>query len=99
LVFGVFGVGFDDGGVGISGAELGIDGDAGGGGVCVVQATMVALVAALSAIAARVDLVRFMLALLYNGLISWRGFPRRQRSLESSSSELPVSARWHWRML
>ncbi len=52
LVFGVFGgSGFEDGGVGISGAEFGIDGDAGGVGVCVVQPTAMAL----SAIAARIS--------------------------------------------
>ena len=60
FVFGVFGgIGFEDGGVGISGAEFGI-GDAGGVGVCVVQPTAMAL----SAIAARMsgeDRVAFML--------------------------------------
>ena len=52
--FGVFGgVGFDDGG--ISGELGGIDGDA--GGVCGAQPTAMTL----SAKAARVDLVRFIL--------------------------------------
>jgi hypothetical protein len=64
FVFGVFGgIGFEDGGVGTSGAEFGIDGDAGGVGVCVVQPTAMAL----SAIAARMigeGRVAFMGALL-----------------------------------
>ena len=56
--FGVFGGrGFVDGGVGNSGAEFGIDGDEGGGGVCCAQPTVIAL----SVMAARVDLVAFIL--------------------------------------
>jgi len=61
LLFGVFGGrGFDDGRVGISGAEFGSDGDA-GGGVCCVQPIAIAL----SAMAARLDLARLISALLY----------------------------------
>ena len=48
------GVGFDDGG--ISGELGGIDGEA-GGGACAVQPAVITL----SAMAARVDLVRFIL--------------------------------------
>ena len=55
---GVFGdVGFDDGGGGTSGDELGIDGDVGDEGVCCAQAAA----SALSAMTARVDLVAFIL--------------------------------------
>jgi hypothetical protein len=61
LRFGVFGGrGFVDGGVGISGAELGVDGDEGGGGVCCVQPAVIAQ----TAMAARVDPVAFIFALL-----------------------------------
>jgi hypothetical protein len=60
LVFGVF-AGFEAGGAGTSGDEFGTDGDVGGGGVCCVQPTAMAL----NAMAAIVDLVRFMVALLY----------------------------------
>jgi hypothetical protein len=60
LVLGVFGVGFEEGGAGTSGDEFGTDGDVGGGGVCCAQPTVMAV----NATAARVDLVRFMVALL-----------------------------------
>jgi hypothetical protein len=60
LVFGEFGgMGFE-GGVGTSGGEFGSDGDVGDSGVCCVQPTVIAL----STMAARVDLVRFICALL-----------------------------------
>jgi hypothetical protein len=53
-MFGVFGGnGFEDGGVGTSGAELGIDGDVGGGGVCMEQAAAPAL----NAVKATIDKV------------------------------------------
>jgi hypothetical protein len=61
LVFGVSG--FEEGGVGTSGGEFGSDGDVGDGGVCCAQPTVMAQ----SAMAARVDLVRFISALLYKG--------------------------------
>jgi hypothetical protein len=57
-VFG--GRGFVDGGVGNSGGAFGIEGDEGGGGVYCVQPTVIAL----SVMAARVDLVAFIFALL-----------------------------------
>ncbi|MEO7206293.1 MAG: hypothetical protein ABI356_00500 [Steroidobacteraceae bacterium] len=61
LAFGVFGgKGFDAGGVGISGAEFGTDGDVGGGGVCCVQPIAIAL----SAMATRENLASFMVAAL-----------------------------------
>jgi hypothetical protein len=61
LRFGVFGgSGFVDGGVGNSGAEFGIDGDVGGGGVCCAQPTATAL----SVMAARAGAVVFICALL-----------------------------------
>jgi hypothetical protein len=58
-----FGVlwGFEEGGGGISGDEFGTDGDVGGGGVCSAQPAAMAV----NAMAARVDLVRFIFALLY----------------------------------
>ncbi|HEX3950177.1 MAG TPA: hypothetical protein VHW95_10045 [Steroidobacteraceae bacterium] len=56
LVFGVFGVGLEDGG-GISGALGGTDGDVGGGGVCCVQPAVIAA----RAIAASVILGAFIL--------------------------------------
>jgi hypothetical protein len=58
-----FGVsGFEEGGgVGTSGGEFGIDGDEGDGGTCCAQPTVIAQ----SAMAARVDPVRFICALLY----------------------------------
>jgi hypothetical protein len=64
LVFGVFGgIGFEEGGgVGTSGGEFGSDGDV-GDGVCCVQPAVIAQ----SAMAARVDPVRFIWALLYKG--------------------------------
>jgi hypothetical protein len=51
--------GFEEGG-GISGDEFGTDGEVGGGGVCSAQPTVMAL----NAMAARVDLVRFIFSLL-----------------------------------
>jgi hypothetical protein len=64
LVSGAFGgVGFDDGG-GISGELGGIDGEA--GGVCGAQPAVITV----SAMAAKVDLLRFIFALLYKGLTS-----------------------------
>jgi hypothetical protein len=69
LVSGVFG-GFEEGGAGTSGGEFGSDGDVGDGdegdgdegdsGVCCVQPVAIAQ----SAMAARVDLARFISALL-----------------------------------
>jgi hypothetical protein len=62
-VFGsAFGVldGLEEGG-GISGDEFGTDGELGGGGVCSAQPTVMAV----NAMAARVDLVRFIFTLLY----------------------------------
>jgi hypothetical protein len=62
LVSGVFcGIGFEEGGAGTSGGEFGSDGDVGDGdmgdsGVCCVQPPIIAQ----SAMAARVDLVRFI---------------------------------------
>jgi hypothetical protein len=50
-----------DAGGGTSGDEFGTDGAVGGGGVCCVQPTVMAL----SAMAAKVDLVSFIFALLY----------------------------------
>jgi hypothetical protein len=61
LVFGVFGVGFEDGGAGTSGDEVGIDGDTGGGGVCVVQPTA----RALSAMAASMDKLDLVACILH----------------------------------
>lgn len=62
MVFGVFGgVGFGfAGGAGISGEFGGIEGDPGNVGVCCAQPTVIAQ----SAMAARIDLVVFILALL-----------------------------------
>ncbi len=69
LAFGVFGgKGFDEGGVGISGAEFGTDGDVGGGGVCCVQP----ITPAPSTRAARVNLASFMVASSNRRLISLR---------------------------
>jgi hypothetical protein len=62
LLFGVSGdKGFDDGGVGISGGAFGCDGDAGDRGMRCVQPIAIAL----SAMAARVDLLRFIFSLRY----------------------------------
>jgi hypothetical protein len=55
LVSGVFG-GFEEGGAGTSGGEFGSDGDVGDSGVCCVQLVAIAQ----SAMAARVDLARFI---------------------------------------
>jgi hypothetical protein len=60
LVFGAFGL--EDGGVGTSGGELGSEGDT-GCGVCGAQPTVIAQ----RAIAAKVDSVKFIFALLYEG--------------------------------
>jgi hypothetical protein len=49
-------LGFEEGG-GTSGGEFGSDGDVGDGGVCCVQPTVMAQ----SAMAARVDLVKFII--------------------------------------
>jgi len=62
---GVFG-GLEDGGVSSGGEFGGSDGDV--GGVCGAQPTVIAQ----SAIAARLDPVRVISALLYEGLISRR---------------------------
>jgi hypothetical protein len=58
-VFGVLG-GFEEGGGGISGDEFGTDGDVGGGGLCSAQPAVIAV----NAMAAKVDLVRFIFTLL-----------------------------------
>jgi hypothetical protein len=82
-VFG--GRGFVDGGVGSSGGGFGIDGDAGGGGVCCVQPTVIAP----SVMAARVDLIAFIFALLNKQVLTaWRIAGSDLRNLRLLSIDL-----------